>query len=103
MAESQICRDTIGTRYQIIKPLPRELEIISGSIKNVENFYQACVLVTRAETNISIGGDNELWVAICVAIATEVATLKGEAFPKNIEGRTNELIAFVYNIEKATL
>ena len=100
--ESEICRATIGSRFQIIKPGTREMNILSSSLNEVQNIYQACALVIRAETNISIGVDNELWVALCVVIANEVATLKNETSPDNIKNRINELIAFIYDTEKAS-
>ncbi len=100
--ESQICQDVIGSRFQLIRTGEREKELISNSIDKVENLYQACALVTRAETDISIGVDNNLWVALCSAISDEVARLKEECAPDNIKAQTNELIAFVYEIEDAT-
>jgi len=78
------------------------MNILSSSLNEVQNIYQACALVIRAETNISIGVDNELWVALCVVIANEVATLKNETSPDNIKNRINELIAFIYDTEKAS-
>jgi hypothetical protein len=76
------------------------MEIISNSIDRVQNLYQACALVARAETDISIGVDNNLWVILCSAISDEVARLKQESTPDNVEAHTNELIAFVYDVEK---
>ena len=102
VAESQVCQDVIGSRFQVIQPSPREAQIISHSIDLVQNLYQACALVARAETNISIRVANKLWVALCSAISDEVSLLKQEDTPENVEAHTNALIAFMYDIEEAS-
>ena len=92
-----LCRGVICLRYQQIFPSPKEEAIISSSITTVETISQACLLVTRAETDISICKDNPLWVAIITAVASETATsLKSQ---KDINTTVSNLIMFAYAIE----
>jgi len=89
-----LCRDVIGSRYQIIKPDPKELAIIQEGIGNVCDIYDVAVLVVLAESNIP-NGDGAFLANVIRGAVYEVARTEGVPHPlddPNTRDKAFELI-----------
>jgi len=81
--DAEICRDVIGSRYQVISPDLKKFRIIRAGIERVRNLYDAAFLVVAAETQLDPQQDYDLFRTCLEECVQEVGRLNGIGNPSD--------------------